>query len=40
MYFSAWDSSRGNELWASDGTAVGTTIVRDLNEGSASGYGD
>ncbi|MGN6616210.1 MAG: ELWxxDGT repeat protein [Ilyomonas sp.] len=36
LYFSANDGSSGNELWKSDGTAVGTTRVIDLNSGAKS----
>jgi trimeric autotransporter adhesin len=31
FYFVANDGIHGNELWRSDGTAVGTTLVRDFN---------
>ncbi|MCP3098778.1 HYR domain-containing protein [Myxococcus sp. K15C18031901] len=30
LYFGASDGSTGNELWRSDGTAAGTTQVRDI----------
>lgn len=33
---SAWDSANGRELWVSDGTAEGTTIVRDILPGPSS----
>jgi len=34
------DATHGRELWASDGTAAGTVMVKDINPGSASGlYG-
>jgi ELWxxDGT repeat protein len=31
LYFSAYDYIYGNELWKSDGTAAGTTLVKDIN---------
>lgn len=36
VYFVSNDGISGNELWKSDGTAVGTTMVKDINPGSAS----
>ncbi|MEZ5988816.1 MAG: hypothetical protein R3F30_06780 [Planctomycetota bacterium] len=35
--FRANDGANGLELWVSDGTAAGTTLVKDINAGSASG---
>lgn len=34
VYFAATDGLSGIELWKSDGTAAGTTLVADLNSGS------
>ena len=34
MYFSGRDSEHGSELWKTDGTAVGTTMVKDINTGT------
>jgi ELWxxDGT repeat protein len=34
LYFTAADGTHGNELWESDGTAVGTFMVADINPGS------
>jgi ELWxxDGT repeat protein len=33
LYFRAGDSVHGNELWQSNGTAAGTTLVGDINPG-------
>ncbi len=34
-YFAAADGIHGNELWKTDGTTAGTTLVKDINPGSA-----
>ena len=36
-YFRATDEINGAELWKSDGTASGTVLVKDINNGSGSG---
>jgi ELWxxDGT repeat protein len=36
IYFSARDSSHGPELWRSDGTEAGTSLVKDINAGNNS----
>ncbi len=36
LLFEAGDNSAGVELWTSDGTAAGTTLVKDINPGAAS----
>ncbi|MBR9970880.1 ELWxxDGT repeat protein [Magnetospirillum sulfuroxidans] len=36
MFFAATDGTNGTELWKSDGTAVGTVMVKDINPGSSS----
>ena len=36
MVFTADDGVAGNELWVSDGTAAGTTLLKDINFGTAS----
>jgi ELWxxDGT repeat protein len=33
LYFSAWSSLYGRELWCTDGTAEGTTLVKDIFPG-------
>lgn len=37
IYFNANDGFNGNELWVSDGTSNGTTMVKDIQVGSSSG---
>jgi ELWxxDGT repeat protein len=39
LYFIADDGIHGRELWSSDGTAMGTTLVADVLPGPASGLG-
>ncbi len=36
LYFTAQDGTNGKELWTSDGTAIGTSMVTDLVTGSGS----
>ncbi len=38
IYFIADDGVRGRELWRSDGTAVGTYIVKDIRPGSTGSH--
>ncbi len=37
-YFSTWEPSAGLELWASDGTALGTDLVRDAEPGAEGSF--
>src|SRR5947207_654984 len=37
-YFSAQDVVHGRELWRTNGTTVGTTLVKDIYPGSFGGY--
>lgn len=36
VYFGLSDGNTGTELWSSDGTATGTTLVADINAGAGS----
>src|SRR5437879_6221725 len=38
LFFAASDGTSGVELWKSDGTAAGTSLVKDINPGSAGSY--
>lgn len=40
VFFSANDGTHGNEIWVSDGTTGGTTLLKDINPGVANGIGD
>jgi ELWxxDGT repeat protein len=40
LYFSATDGVNGFELWSTDGTTLGTTMVKDINAGAADGSPD
>jgi ELWxxDGT repeat protein len=37
LYFAASDGTNGTELWTSDGTALGTSMVLDIRPGSSNG---
>jgi ELWxxDGT repeat protein len=38
VYFMAYTEDHGRELWKSDGTELGTSIVKDINPGSNSSF--
>ena len=38
LYFDADDGTQGRELWQSDGTVTGTSLVADINPGSGSSW--
>lgn len=38
LYFKGYDVDHGFELWVTDGTAAGTSLVADLNPGVAGSY--
>ena len=41
VYFSANDGVHGYELWRTDGTEAGTTMVKDINQGeNSTSHGD
>ena len=36
LFFAAFDAAHGDELFKSDGTAAGTTLIKDINPGGPS----
>lgn len=38
LFFTAWDVEHGRELWRSDGTVEGTTLLKDVLPGSGSSF--
>lgn len=39
IFFRAWSSQTGDELWVTDGTPLGTRLVRDIRPGVENGMG-
>jgi ELWxxDGT repeat protein len=39
LFFTAADGTHGRELWTSDGTTAGTTLVKDIDPGTHTEYG-
>jgi len=40
LFFTANTAAEGTELWVSDGTQVGTKLLKDINTGAASAFDD
>ena len=40
FYFTAFDKVSGREIWKSDGTVLGTMLLKDINEGVNGSYPD
>ena len=38
LFYTSGDNTTGRELWKSDGTAAGTTMVKDIVPGPGSSY--
>src|SRR3954464_10108277 len=38
LVFPAFNGSTGDELWVTDGTTAGTTLVKDINPGPGSSF--
>ena len=38
ILFKATDGTNGYELWTTDGTAAGTSLLKDIRTGSGSSY--
>lgn len=40
MYFRGYDTTNGGELWRTDGTVVGTYLIKDIKPGTGTSYTD
>jgi ELWxxDGT repeat protein len=40
LYFVAYNNASGVELWSTDGTVAGTSLLKDINPGTANAFND
>ena len=38
LYFAAFDSTNGSELWKTDGTEPGTVMIKNINPGAGDSF--